>query len=95
MTLASPESVRVAPAFAVQHKSSKVIGRHIGCRPLDIDKAAVLRHRAQGRVWAKLPRPSPSHADRILKEEAERRVPKGVAPATSQVQENRPPIQVA
>jgi transposase len=31
---------------------------------------------------------------RIIKEEAKRGVPKGVAPATPQPQENRPPIQV-
>ena len=79
-------------------RRAKLEGRHIGRRPLDIDRPAVLRHRAQGQslgLIAKTFTISRATVSRIIKEEAERGVPKGVAPAPSQVQENRPPFQVA
>ena len=80
-------------------RRAKLEGRHIGRRPLDIDHAAVLRHRAHGQSLAQIAKTfttSRATIGRIIKrEEAERGVPKGVAPATPQLQENRPPIQVA
>jgi DNA invertase Pin-like site-specific DNA recombinase len=79
-------------------RRAKLEGRHIGRRPLDIDRAAVLRHRAQGQSLAQIATTftiSRTTVSRIIKEEAERGVTKGVAPAPSQLHENRPPFQVA
>jgi DNA invertase Pin-like site-specific DNA recombinase len=79
-------------------RRAKLEGRHIGRRPLDIDRAAVLRHRAHGQSLAQIAKTftiSRATVGRIIKEEAKRGVTKGVAPATPQLQENRPPIQVA
>jgi DNA invertase Pin-like site-specific DNA recombinase len=79
-------------------RRAKLEGRHIGRQPLDIDRAAVLRHRAQGQSLGQIARTfavSRTTISRILKEAAEPGVPKGVLPALPQVQENRPPIRVA
>ena len=54
-------------------RRAKLEGRHIGRRPLDIDRAAVLRHRAQGQSLGQIAKTftiSRATASRILKEEA-------------------------
>jgi DNA invertase Pin-like site-specific DNA recombinase len=79
-------------------RRAKLEGRHIGRRPLDIDRAAVLRHRAQGQSLGQIAKTftiSRTTVSRIIKEEAERGVTKGVLPAPAQVHENRPTFQVA
>jgi DNA invertase Pin-like site-specific DNA recombinase len=79
-------------------RRAKLEGRHIGRRPLDLDRAAVLRHRAHGQSLGQIAKTftiSRATVSRIIKEEAERGVPKGVAPAPTQLQENRPPFEVA
>jgi DNA invertase Pin-like site-specific DNA recombinase len=75
-------------------RRAKMEGRQIGRRPLDIDRAAVLRHRAQGQSLSQIAKTftiSRATVSRIIKEEEERGVPKGVLPAPSQLHENRPP----
>ncbi len=79
-------------------RRAKLEGRHIGRRPLDIDRAAVLRQRAQGQSLGQIAKTftiSRATVSRIIKEEAERGVTKGGAPAPSQLHENRPPFEVA
>jgi DNA invertase Pin-like site-specific DNA recombinase len=79
-------------------RRAKLEGRHIGRRPLDIDRAAVLRHRSQGQSLGQIAKTftiSRATVSRIIKEAAERGVPKGVLPTSSQLNENRPPFQVA
>jgi DNA invertase Pin-like site-specific DNA recombinase len=79
-------------------RRAKLEGRHIGRRPLDIDRAAVLRHRAHGQSLGQIAKTfaiSRPTVSRIIKEEAERGVTKGVLPAPSQLQENRPPETAA
>jgi DNA invertase Pin-like site-specific DNA recombinase len=79
-------------------RRAKLEGRHIGRRPLEIDRAAVLRHRAHGQSLGQIAKTfaiSRATVSRILKEEAKRGVPKGVLPAPAQVHENRPPETAA
>ena len=79
-------------------RRAKLDGRHIGRRPLDIDRVAVLRHRGQGQSLGQIAATfaiSRATVGRIIKEDAEHGVPKGVAPAPSQVHENRPPKTAA
>ena len=69
-------------------RRAKLEGRHIGRRPLDIDRAAVLRHRAHGQSLSQIATTftiSRATVSRIIKEEAEaeRDGPKGVLPATA------------
>jgi len=67
-------------------RRAKLEGRHIGRRPLDIDRAAVLRHRAQGQSLGQISKTfaiSRATVSRILKEAAETSVSKGVLPAPS------------
>jgi DNA invertase Pin-like site-specific DNA recombinase len=69
-------------------RRAKLEGRHIGRRPLDIDRAAVLRHRAHGQSLSQIAKTftiSRATVSRIIKEEAEaeRGVTKGVLPATA------------
>src|ERR1700688_87160 len=62
-------------------RRAKLEGRHIGRRPLDIDRAAVLQHRAQGQSLSQIAKTftsSRATVSRIIKEEAERGVTKGV-----------------
>ena len=78
-------------------RRAKLEGRHIGRRPLDIDAAAVLRHRAHGQSLSQLAKTfntSRATISRILKQ-AKAPVPKGAAPALLQLQENRPPETAA
>src|SRR6266702_2128386 len=70
-------------------RRAKLEGRHIGRRPLEIDRAAVLRHRGHGQSLGQIAKTfaiSRSTVSRILKEAAERAVSKGVSPAPSQLQ---------
>jgi len=79
-------------------RRAKLEGRQIGRRPLDIDRSAVLRHRGQGQSLGQIAKTftiSRATVSRIIKEEAERGVTKGVSPTSSQLNENRPPFQVA
>jgi DNA invertase Pin-like site-specific DNA recombinase len=79
-------------------RRAKLEGRHIGRRPLDIDRAAVLRHRAHGQSLGQIAKTfaiSRPTVSRIIKEEAERGVTKGALPAPSQLQQNRPPETAA
>jgi DNA invertase Pin-like site-specific DNA recombinase len=79
-------------------RRAKLEGRHIGRRPLDIDRAAVIRDRAHGQSLGQIAKTfsiSRPTVSRIIKEEAERGVTKGVLPAPSQLQENRPPETAA
>jgi DNA invertase Pin-like site-specific DNA recombinase len=78
-------------------RRAKLEGRHIGRRPLDIDAAEVLRLRAQRQSLSELAKTfntSRATISRILKQ-AKAPVPKGVAPALLQLQENRPPETAA
>lgn len=78
-------------------RRAKLEGRHIGRRPLNIDTAAVLRHRALGQSLTQLAKTfntSRATISRILKAE-KTAVTKGGAPALLQVQQNRPPETAA
>ena len=79
-------------------RRAKLEGRHIGRRPLEIDRAAVRRHRAHGQSLGQIAKSfsiSRATVSRILKEEAEQGVPEGVIPAPAQVHENSPPKTAA
>jgi DNA invertase Pin-like site-specific DNA recombinase len=79
-------------------RRAKLEGRHIGRRPLDIDRAAVLRHRAQGQSLSQIAgtfSTSRATVSRIIKEDTKRSVAKGVPQPPLQVQENRPPETAA
>ena len=78
-------------------RRARLEGRHIGRRPLEIDTAAVLRHRAHGQSLTQLAKTfnaSRATISRILKAEKQA-VSKGVSPAIPQLQENRPPETAA
>jgi len=75
-------------------RRARLEGRHIGRRPLELDRQAILHDRNRGLSLgelAKLHRISRTTVARVLKED----VPKGVIPATLQLNENRPPHQAA
>jgi DNA invertase Pin-like site-specific DNA recombinase len=79
-------------------RRAKLEGRRIGRRPLDIDRASVIRHREHGQSLSQIAKTfaiSRATVSRIIKEEAERGVSKGVVPPPPQTHENRPPISVA
>jgi DNA invertase Pin-like site-specific DNA recombinase len=75
-------------------RRAKLEGRRIGRRPLDIDRAAVVRDRERGMSLtdvAKIHRISRAMVSKILREARH----KGCAPAPVQVQENKPPMTAA
>jgi DNA invertase Pin-like site-specific DNA recombinase len=79
-------------------RRAKLEGRHIGRRPLDIDRAAVLHHRAQGRSLSQIAETfstSRATVSRIIKDDAKRGVPKGVTQSPLQLQQTRPPETAA
>ena len=79
-------------------RRAKLEGRRIGRRPIDIDRASVFRHREHGQSLGQIAKTfsiSRATVSRIIKEEAERGVSKGVVPPPPQIQENRPPVSVA
>jgi DNA invertase Pin-like site-specific DNA recombinase len=79
-------------------RRARLEGRHIGRPALDIDRSAVMQHRVHGQSLSQIAKTfatSRATISRILKEEAERAVTKGVVPALPQVQQNTPPEAVA
>ena len=75
-------------------RRARLEGRHIGRPALDLDRAAILRHRAHGQSLgqiAKTFRISRATVARVIKEDGT----KGFPPTPSQLHENRPPISVA
>jgi DNA invertase Pin-like site-specific DNA recombinase len=80
-------------------RRARLEGRHIGRRPLDVDRDAVMRHRASGQSLGQIAKSfsiSRASVARIIKEEEEQKgVSKGVPPALLQVHENRPPETAA
>lgn len=72
-------------------------GRHIGRRPLDIDRPAILRDRARGLSLTQVARAhgiSRALVSRVLRQ-ARDAGHEGLPPAPSQVQQNRPPESAA
>ena len=75
-------------------RRAKLEGRHIGRKPLDIDRQAILRDRKLGMSLgelAKQHRVSRTSIARVLKDA----VPKGVTPLPLQLNENRQPETAA
>ena len=75
-------------------RRAKLEGRHIGRKPLEIDRQAILRDRNRGMSLgelAKLHRVSRTSVARVLKDG----VPKGVSPSPLQLQQNRQPETAA
>jgi DNA invertase Pin-like site-specific DNA recombinase len=79
-------------------RRAKLEGRRIGRRPLDIDRASVIRHREHGQSLSQIAKTfaiSRATVSRIIKEEAERGVSNGGVPPPPQTHEHRPPSSVA
>ncbi len=79
-------------------RRARLEGRQIGRRPIDVDRAAVVRDRTSGMSLtevAKTHRISRALVSKILREEREAARHKGVSPPPSQVHENRPPESAA
>jgi len=78
-------------------RRAKLEGRHIGRRPLEIDRASVVRHREHGQSLAQIAKTFNTSRTTIVRilQQAKQDVPKGVAPALPQTYENRPPQSVA
>jgi DNA invertase Pin-like site-specific DNA recombinase len=78
-------------------RRARIEGRHIGRPQLDLDRAAIVRHRAHGQSLGQLAktfRVSRTTVSRVLAEEKVR-VPKGLPLPPSQLQQNRPPETAA
>lgn len=76
-------------------RRAKLEGRHIGRRPLDLDRAAVLRDRQRGLSLtdiAKAHRCSRGLVSKILRDARTADSHEGVPTTISQPQENRPPV---
>ena len=79
-------------------RRAKLEGQHIGRRPLDVDRGAVIRDRQAGRSLtevAQLHRISRALVSKILREAAGTGGHKGVSPAPLQLQQNKPPKTAA
>jgi DNA invertase Pin-like site-specific DNA recombinase len=79
-------------------RRAKLEGRHIGRRPLDVDRAAVLRDRQQGLSLtevAKAHRISRAFVSKIVRDARNEPGHKGASPALSQLNENRLPESAA
>ncbi len=79
-------------------RRAKLEGRRIGREPLDVDRLAVVRDRARGlslTELAKLYQVSRSSICRVLRDAQSEPVSKGVASATPQLAENKPPKSAA
>jgi DNA invertase Pin-like site-specific DNA recombinase len=79
-------------------RRARLEGRHIGRRPLDLDRAAILRDRDHGMsltVMAKAHRTSRATISRIIREAREATSPKGSPTASSQMLENMHPENAA
>ena len=75
-------------------RRARLEGRHIGRPALELDRNAILRHRAHGQSLGQIARTfriSRTTVARVLKEA----VPKGFAPTLPQLHENRPPDRAA
>ena len=78
-------------------RRARLEGRHIGRPQLELDRAAIVRHRTHGQSLGQLAktfRVSRSTISRVLDEE-KARVPKGLSLTLSQLVENRPPESAA
>jgi len=78
-------------------RRAKLEGRHIGRKPLEIDRQAILRDRERGMSLgdlAKNHRVSKTSIRRALKQAASP-VPKGLSNSSLQTQQNRPPNTAA
>jgi len=74
-------------------RRARLEGRHIGRRPLEIDRDAVVRDRITGKSLTEVAKShgiSRALVSKILKQTLERSSHKGVASAPPQVEENRP-----
>jgi DNA invertase Pin-like site-specific DNA recombinase len=79
-------------------RRAKLEGRHIGRRPLDVDRAAVLRDRQRGLSLtevAKAHRISRAFVSKIMRDARNEPSHKGVSPALPQLNENRLPESAA
>jgi DNA invertase Pin-like site-specific DNA recombinase len=79
-------------------RRARLEGRHIGRRPLDVDRAAVLRHREHGDSLTQIARTfgiGRATVSRIIKEAQEAARPKGFLQPPPQTYENRPPESAA
>jgi DNA invertase Pin-like site-specific DNA recombinase len=79
-------------------RRAKLEGRHIGRRPLDVDRPAVLRDRAHGMSLTEIAKAhtiSRALVSKILKQTHIEDSHKGPSPASPQLQENRPPKTAA
>jgi DNA invertase Pin-like site-specific DNA recombinase len=79
-------------------RRAKLEGRHIGRRPLDVDRPAVLRDRARGMSLTEIAKAhtiSRALVSKILKQTYIEDSHKGPSPASPQLQENRPPKTAA
>jgi DNA invertase Pin-like site-specific DNA recombinase len=78
-------------------RRARLEGRHIGRPQLELDRAAIVRHRAHGQSLGQLAKTfqvSRSTIARVLEEE-KARVPKGLSISLPQPNENRPPETAA
>ncbi len=74
-------------------RRAKLEGRRIGREPLNVDRPALLRDRARGMSLSQLAkayRISRTSVCRVLRQAQSPLVPKGLAPTSSQLDENRP-----
>ncbi len=79
-------------------RRAKLEGRHIGRRPLEVDRIAILRDRDRGTSLsniAKAHRISRSMVSKILRNARRSPGHEGLVPASLQLQENRPPKTAA
>ena len=76
-------------------RRAKLEGRHVGRMPLTLDRASIVRHREHGGSLSQIAKAfniSRATVSRVLKQERETAVSKGVLPDPLQVEENRAPI---
>jgi DNA invertase Pin-like site-specific DNA recombinase len=79
-------------------RRARLEGRHIGRRPLDVDRASVLRHREHGQSLTQIAKAfgiGRATVSRIIKEAREGTSPQGGLHAPLQLLENRPPETAA
>jgi DNA invertase Pin-like site-specific DNA recombinase len=79
-------------------RRAKLEGQHIGRRPLDVDRGAVIRDRRAGHSLSEVARTyriSRALVSKILREATEPGSHKGVSPAPLQLQQNKPPKTAA
>lgn len=79
-------------------RRAKLEGRHIGRRPLDVDRAAVLRDRQRGLSLSEVAKAhhiSRAFVSKIVRDARNEPSHKGVSPALPQLNENRLPESAA